>query len=335
MRGARTHRFLLLVVAGVVVTVASACSSSGSSTGGTTSSSGPELSTVNLYTVDTPDTAPFWLAEKEGYFKQEGLNVKVVYVQGSGAAIPDIAAHTADFVQLNYVTAFAAEAKDPNLGIKIIADDEQAAPNTNILVVPKDSKITSVAQLAGKKIAFPSASLDIGMLALDEQLRGYGVKPSDYTPEPLSFADMLAPLARGEVDAAFSIQPFITIMESKIGAKPLTDLMSGPTAGEEVTGWFTDSAFAQKYPKTVAAFQTAIEKGQQLAASDTEAVRQLLPANIKGASASISNMEALQTYNTTISVTRLQRLVDLMQEFGYLPKTFNVSSMIVPLPSGS
>jgi NitT/TauT family transport system substrate-binding protein len=334
MRGARAHRFLLFLAAGVAVTVASACSSA-AGTASPTSSAGPELSTVNVYALDSPDTVAVWLAQQEGYFKQVGLTVNVVTIPGSGAAIPYIASHTADFTQLNYVTAFGAEAKDPKLGIKIIADDEQAAPNTNVLMVAKGSKITSVAQLKGKLVSFPSAGLGLAQLALDEQLRGYGIKPGSYTGEPIGFADMISPLARGSISAAFLIQPFITISEASVGAKPLIDLMTGPMANFPVLGWETDASFMAKYPKTVAAFQKAVEKGQQLAASDPELVRKILPQHIKGLSASIANVMALQTYNTTISTTRLQRVVDLMQQFGYLPSNFDLNSMIVPLPSGS
>jgi NitT/TauT family transport system substrate-binding protein len=333
MRGPRTHRFALFSAAALAVAVVSACSSGAAST--TDSSQGPELTNVNLYTLDSPDTAPVWLAQQKGYFKQEGLNVKIVYVAGSSAVVPALAAHTADFVQMNYVTAFEDEHLHPSLDIKYIADDEQAAPDTNMIMVPKSSKITSVADLEGKTIAFPSTGLALAGLALDEQLRGYGIKAGDFTIEQMAFPNMISALARGEVDAAFAIPPFITVEESSTGAKPLVDLMTGPMASFPVLGWATDSSFLKKYPRTVAAFQRAVEKGQQLAASDPELVRTLLPKYITSLKASLANVIALQTYNTTLSSTRLQRVVDLMQQFGYLPKDFNVDSMIVPLPSGS
>jgi ABC-type nitrate/sulfonate/bicarbonate transport system substrate-binding protein len=75
MRGAGTRSLLLFVSAGPAVTVASACSS-GSGSGSTTNHGDLKLSTVNLYTLGSPDTAPVWLAQQEGYFKDESLNVK-------------------------------------------------------------------------------------------------------------------------------------------------------------------------------------------------------------------------------------------------------------------
>jgi NitT/TauT family transport system substrate-binding protein len=194
MRGPRTHRFALFSAAALAVAVVSACSSGAAST--TDSSQGPELTNVNLYTLDSPDTAPVWLAQQKGYFKQEGLNVKIVYVAGSSAVVPALAAHTADFVQMNYVTAFEDEHLHPSLDIKYIADDEQAAPDTNMIMVPKNSKITSVADLKGKTIAFPSTGLALAGLALDEQLRGYGIKAGDFTIEQMAFANAISPLAR-------------------------------------------------------------------------------------------------------------------------------------------
>lgn len=202
-------------------------------------------------------------------------------------------------------------------------------------MVPSGSHITSVAQLKGKVIAFSSPGVSFGSLALNEQLKGYGIGASAYTVDAMGFPDMVEPLARGEIAAAFSVQPYITLMESKIGAHQLIDLMSGPMTDFPVLGWATTESFAQKYPKTVAAFQRAIEKGQQLAASDPALDRQLLVKNIKTMSPKIANVIALNTYDTTLSSTRLQRVATVMEQFGDLPKNFNVEQMIIPLPAGA
>jgi NitT/TauT family transport system substrate-binding protein len=336
MRGPRLYSLPLVLAATLAVAGVTACSSS-SSSGTTTSSAGqgPELSNVTLYTTLSPDPVAVWIAQQDGFFKQEGLNVKVVYAQGSAAEESGLLSHTADFAMENYVTAFEEQYKNPQLGMRIIADDEQGAPNTNVIMVAKNSKITSLADLKGKPVAFPSPGLDFGDLALDEQLKGYGLGPNSFVDEAMGFPDMIEPLARGEIAAAFVIQPFITIMETSIGARPLVDLMSGPLSDFPVTGYATTSWFDQHYPRTVAAFQRALEKGQQLAATDQALVRQLIPEHITTMSKSIADVIPLQTYNTSLSLTRLQRVADVMEQFGALPANFDVSSLIIPMPSGS
>jgi NitT/TauT family transport system substrate-binding protein len=329
----RSYGFVLFVAAALAAAGVSACSSSSVGTQG--NGSGPELSTVNVDTLDIADAAPLILAQKEGFFKQQGLNVKITYVASTPLVVPGLLAHTVDFTLENYPGAFGEEAANPALGLRIIADDDQAAPDTNDIMVPKNSPITSLTGLKGKKIAFPALGVNVGALALDEQLRGYGIGPNSYTGAAIAFTAMLAPLARGEVDAAYATQPFATIMEAKIGARPLIDLMSGPMSDFPLTGWGTTAWFIQHYPKTVAAFQRAIEKGQQLAASDPALVRQTLPKFIPSLSPQIANVMPLDTFNTTLSLTRLQRVADVMEQFGFLPKSFDVKPMMVPLPSGT
>lgn len=335
MRGPHIHRRLLFSAAALLAAGVAACSSGSAATSGGTTGQGPEVSTVTVYSLDTPDTVPVWIAQQDGFFKQEGLTVKLSYVAGTADTQAGLAAHTVDFALENYVSAFSEEAQHPQLGLKIIAEDEQQGPNTQALMVAKNSKITSLAGLKGKIIAFPSPGFGLGTLELDEEIKGYGLGPNSYTQDAMGFPNMITPLARGEIGAAYSIQPFITIMETTIGARALDDLNSGADNDLPSVGWGTSEFFLQHDPRTVAAFQRAIEKGQQVAAADPALVRKLLTTKISGMTTQIANVIALQTFLTTLSATRLQRVVDVMDQFGALPKNFNVKSMIVPLPPGA
>jgi NitT/TauT family transport system substrate-binding protein len=335
MKGPRIHKLSLFLAAGLAAGGLAACSSGSAATSGGANGSGPELSTITVDARSTADSAPVWIAQQNGFFKQEGLNVNIKYASGTSAEFAGLAAHTVDFALADYVNIFGQTVKNPQLGVRIVADDTQSAPETNAIMVPSSSKITSVAQLKGKKIAFSSPGTAFGELALDELLKGYGIGAHSYTIEAMGFPDMIEPLARGEVDAAFSVQPYMTLMESKIGAHQLVDLMSGPMTDFPVLGWATTAYFVQKYPRTVAAFQRAVDKGLQLAASNTPLVRQLLVKNIKTMSPKIANVITLNTFNTTLSVARLQRVATVMEQFGALPKSFNPNQLVVPVPSGS
>jgi NitT/TauT family transport system substrate-binding protein len=335
-----SFRLPLLVAVALAAAGLAACSSGSSAPGSSTSSassasSAPELSTVTVDLRETVDSAPVWIAEQDGFFRQQGLTIDGQYASGTAAEYTGLAAHTVDFALVDYISLLHEEAENPQLGLRVIADDEQGAPDTTAIMLPSGSRITSVAQLKGKTIAFSSPGVAFGELALDEQLKAYGLGPGSYTVDAMGFPDMIEPLARGEIAAAFSLQPYMTEMESQIGAHPLIDLMTGPMTDFPVLGWATTSYFANKYPKTVAAFQRAVEKGQQLAASDTSLDRQTLVKNIKTVSPKIANVIALNTYDTGVSLTRLQRVATTMEQFGDLPKNFNVAQMIIPIPSGA
>jgi NitT/TauT family transport system substrate-binding protein len=334
MRGPRFLNVSLLVSAALVMATVSACSSGGSSSASGTSASGPELTHITVAALEIPDAITLKIAQQEGFFQQQGLTVTTEVLNATDNTTPDLLNHTLQIMSQNYVGMYAQEENTPALQMRVIADDLQAAPGVFELMVPKDSKITSVADLKGKTIAFPGPGASIGTLSTDVLLGAYHLTPKAYTPVPVPFPDMPTALLRGSVDAAWATEPFITIMEAA-GAHALADVMTGPMNAFPISCWATTAWFAQHYPRTVAAFQRAIVKAQQVAATNQPLVRKLLPSYITGLSSQIANVMALGTFNTTLSLTRMERVADVMEEYNLLPSGFNVKAMYYPLPSGS
>lgn len=323
----------MFLAAGVTAVGLAACSSSSPGTPAAASGQGPEKTTITVDTLDAADSAPLWIAIKNGYFKQQGLTVKINYVQGQALAIPGQAAHTVDFANQNYSTLFTAMVKTPGLGLRIVAEDEVSGTNTETIMVPKNSSIKTPADLKGKTVGFPSPGITIGNLALNEQLKGYGLTEKDYKSDAVGFPAMSQDLKSGVIDATFAVPPFITAMETSIGAHQLMDLMTGPMAKFPVVGWTTTAWEEQHYPRTVAAFQRAIQKGQQTAATNPTLVRQILPPNMKTLSPKVANIMGLQTYVPTLSETSMQRVATIMEQFKILPANFQVHPLIIPLPA--
>jgi NitT/TauT family transport system substrate-binding protein len=340
MRSPRIRRFsVVLAVAGMAAAGIAGCSSSSStptaSGTSTASGQGPELTNITVETLAGDGAAPLWIAQQDGYFKQQGLNVKIVQAQGASSEFPDLQAHTAQFVEGNYVTMLQAMSKDPAAGLRVVADNVRPGANTNDLMVAGSSKITSVAQLKGKSVAFPSVGLASADISLDQQLKGYGIAPNAYTVVPMNFANMAAALKSGTIAAAFAVQPYITEMESKDGDHELLDLMAGGNVTLPLEGWMTNTYVVQNDPRTVAAFQRAIAKSQAVAAASPTLVRNLMVKNIKSLSPKVANVMALRTFNSTITATELDRVVVGMQQLGALPKNFSYTALIVPLPAGA
>jgi NitT/TauT family transport system substrate-binding protein len=277
--------------------------------------------------LDIPDAVTLRIAQDDGYFKKEGLDVSIETLAASAVTTPALLAGTLDFTSENYVGLFQQEAGTPQLNMKVLADDGQGSPGVNELMVAKGSKITSVSQLAGKKIALPSVGPGIGPLTLEVALSQYHVSASSYHQVGIPFPDMPEALLRGEVDAAWATEPFVTVLEAA-GARPLLDIYSGELNNFPISCWATTGKFAQDNPKVVNEFQTAIIEAQRVASSNSKLVRSLLPTYIKGLSPKVANVMTLETFNTTVSLTRMERVVNMMNQFNLLPAGFNVASMI-------
>jgi NitT/TauT family transport system substrate-binding protein len=338
MRGRRFHSLALLVAMGCVAAGVGACSSSSTSSAGTTVNSsggqGPELTHITVDALEIPDAITLKIAQMDGFFKQQGLTVTIQTIAASDDTTPELLAHTIGIMSQNYVGMFEQQLNTPALQMRVIADDLQAAPGVFALMVPKNSPITSVRQLKDKTIAFPGLGQSIGTLSTAVLLNAYHLPANAYITKPIPFPNMPGAVARDEVDAAWMTEPFITISEAA-GARELADVMTGPMNDFPISCWATTEWFIQHYPRTVAAFQRAIVKAQEVAATDQPLVRKLLPGYITGLQPAIANVMGLGTFNTTLSLTRMERVGDVMKEYGMLPASFNVASMYYPLPAGA
>jgi NitT/TauT family transport system substrate-binding protein len=321
----RAHMRLLAAI-GLLVLPISACASSGASN--IPSGSGPEKAHITVATLPIPDAAPLFIAMHRGFFKQQGLTVTPEIITNTPAATPKLLAGTLDFSLLNYVSTFEIE----QTGVKfaIVADDSQSAPDYFDIMVPKGSPITSPAQLKGKTLAVPAPKA-IGTLGVDSVLKPYGITQSQVKFAYIPFPNMLAALKTGQIDAAVEVDPFVTQMESMLGAHALADIMTGATANFPVGGWGTVEQYAKKYPKTVAAFQRAIIHGEQVAASSRKAVEQILPTYTK-ITPQVASVISLPVFPTALSTIRLQRAADLMLQFGLIHQHLDVSPMVLPPP---
>ena len=98
---------------------------------------------------------------------------------------------------------------------------EPPAPKGEAILVPKDSKLNSVADLKGKKVALNKGS-NVHYL-LVKALEKAGVKYSEIEPVFLAPADARAAFERGAVDAWVIWDPFQAAAEAATGARTLAD----------------------------------------------------------------------------------------------------------------
>lgn len=151
--------------------------------------------------------APALIAEKNGYYAAEGLNVELKAF-GDGPIVQQaLSAGDLDMAYIGAPPVFQWYARGLNSRILAKVNYGQAA-----LIAATNSPVKNVAELRGKKIAgLPKGS------GMDVLLRGYvvkelgGLQPDanvDIVSMPAS--NMGAALDRGLVDAAFTWEPFVS-----------------------------------------------------------------------------------------------------------------------------
>ena len=118
---------------------------------------------------------------------------------------------------------------------------------------------------------------------------------------------------------------------------PLADLNQGATTSFPVEGYVATKQWAKQHPRTLAAFYRALEEGQQIADSNRAAVEQAmedLPGELRLTPATAALM-SLDEYPVssgpvgTVDKVRLQRVVNVMQQFLGFDPSFKIDSMLM------
>ncbi len=305
--------------------VSAACSSGGGGGSSSAAIGPPEKTNILVAAVPTSDSAGLYIAQARGLFAQEGLHVTIEPAISGKTVLSAQLAGKIDVTLGNYVSYILAEANGAKL--RILAAGSVMAPNVQEIMVPANSKITAAAQLAGKRIAV-NVTGNIGTLLIDSVLSNNAILPGPNTVKfvPMPFPDMAQALATGKVDAAWMSEPFVSEAEMAIGAQPIADADTGVTQNLPIAGYVVTQAWAHKYPNTAARFQQAIEEGQQLANTDSGAVNLgiIKYAHVPQGAAAITANPAFPVKLDPVSI---QRIANLMLQFGMLQKNFDTSAM--------
>ncbi|MEV0592849.1 ABC transporter substrate-binding protein [Nonomuraea cavernae] len=288
-----------------------------------------EKSVITVGVVPSADSAPLYLAMAKGYFEREGLTVKATMITGGAAAIPQLKSAALDLTQADYVTALLVQRHDED--VKVIADLYQAAPGAFGLMVKADSRVGTVAGLKGKSIAVNNL-LSIGMLASEATLKGAGLTKKDVKFIEVPFPEMERRLAAGEVDAAWLPEPWGTSGQRSGSLRRLADPMTGDLADLPVGGWVAAGTWRAANPATLAAFQRGIAAGQR-AAGDRAEVEAVLPTYLKidadsAAQTRLGVYPPVMATGKVMDERRLQRVADLMRDYGYLKDPLDVKSVV-------
>jgi NitT/TauT family transport system substrate-binding protein len=317
-------RSRVALITGLILIVAllTGCGGSRSSGG-----NGLEKKTVIVAALPLVDTAGLHIAVQQKFFQAEGLRVQIKPVAQSIQALPALKTGQVDVIAGgNYVTFLQAQAQG-TLNLRILAAGAAAAPRFMGVLTMPNSPIKQAKDLEGKTVAVNILN-NIQSLSLNAILKTEGVDPAKVKYRAIPFPQMGAALQKGQVDAVHAAEPFGTDMKRKLGARMVVDGGSGAAVSDlPVSGYLSTQRFTDKYPKTAAAFQRAIQKAQQLATSDRKQVDQVLPAyaHLDAATASALNLPA---FPPSIDPVRLQHLADLMLQDGLLKQKIDVRSLV-------
>ena len=170
---------------------------------------------VTVGAASTTSDAPIYIADKKGYFREDGLDVRVTNFRSAADMVAPLATGQLD-AGAGSASAGLYNAVSSGIRIKIVADKASSSPGygaTKILV-RKDhldsGRYKSPKDFKGMKFAMNAPGVS-NTATLNALLKSAGLKYSDVDTVNLPFPDHVAALANKAVDASASVEPGPTI----------------------------------------------------------------------------------------------------------------------------
>jgi NitT/TauT family transport system substrate-binding protein len=207
---------------------------------------------------------PLALAERLGYFKEQGVNVEINDFKGGSQSLQALVGGSVDVVAGAYEHTLRMQAKNQD----IVAVIEMGRYPAITLAVKKDraDKIKSAADLKGAKIGVTAPGSSTNMVVWYLMAKA-GLKQDDASFVAVGTgAAAVAAIQKGEIDAIANIEPVISKLTSTGDIVVLNDTRSTEGNAKVFGGpmpaavLYLRREFAEKNPNTTQALVNALYK---------------------------------------------------------------------------
>jgi NitT/TauT family transport system substrate-binding protein len=276
------------------------------------------LITVNAGFVPVTDVAALYLGEEVGIFKKHGLTLKANIA--STGAVPAVMSGEYHFGFTALVNVL--QARDKGLPLKIIAAGSSStgvagADVTMIHASPK-SGIKSAKDLEGKTASVNALNGLLQMLG-KAAVKADGGDPSKVRFIELGFAEALAALQAGKIDAMVGAEPFGTAAIAA-GLPPIASPYQAMTSKSLMTStYFTSEQQIKANPELFKDLRAAINESLEYAQKNPDAIRKQLPKFTK-LGPDVAAKLILPSYLSAIPRESVEMFSKTGQEFGMLTK---------------
>ncbi|MGH8826333.1 MAG: ABC transporter substrate-binding protein, partial [Jiangellaceae bacterium] len=243
------RRTSLGLIAAVALLMTAACGGDDESTDGSAGDAtgdSSELTPVTVGVIPIVDTAAIWLGVDQGIFEEHGLDVQLEVAQGGAAIVPGVISEEFQFGFSNVTSLLLASHE--GLPLQIVAPGNsstgEVGADIGAVVTMPATGIESAADLSGRTVAVNTLN-NIGDSTIRNVVEADGGDPSDINFVEMPFPDMPAAVVNGQVDAAWILEPFLTITMDQ-GATPVSWNFVETDPDLMIAAYFTSKPYAQE-----------------------------------------------------------------------------------------
>jgi NitT/TauT family transport system substrate-binding protein len=263
---------------------------------------------------------------EKGIFDKHKLQIDLQPTQGGAATIPALVSGDIQVGGSNVVSLLLASSKD--LPIQAIAGGTSARASGEKdfgALLVKGKGISKPEDLEGKTVAVNTLN-NIAEVVVKAALEKDGVDPNSLKLSEVPFPEMEPALAKGSVDAAFSIEPFVTQSVQK-GDKVLGYSYVDTESDMQVGAYAVTNQFAESSPEAVEAFQAAVKETAEYVSGNEDEFRTFLSENAKMPPA-LAKKIVLPRWTGEVDADSVANTAQLMQKYGVVQGELDPSKLL-------
>ena len=204
---------------------------------------------------------PLTITERLGYFKDEGLNVRISDFPGGTRSLEAVVGGSADVVAGAYEHTINMQSRKQNFQAFVLTG---AAPQITVAIASKlAASYKSPKDLKGLKVGISAPGSSTNMVINYLAAKG-GLKPGDFSVIGIGAgAGVIGAVDQGRVDVISQTDPAVTILEKAGKVKVIAEtrtpegtakIFGGPMPAASL---YAPTAFVRKNPNTVQALTNA------------------------------------------------------------------------------
>lgn len=307
-----------LATAATAALLLSACGGNdGGDTGGEAGGDTDELREVTIGVLSIAPSVGVAYGIENGIFEEHGFDVNYEISSAGAAMLPAVSAGQMDFGVGNPLSVTTAV--DQGLEMKIVAGySNSLAEGDDVagVVTRADSDIDTWADLEGKTTAV-NALNTLGDLTVMHLAEEDGADPQALEFSEIGFPDMPAQLERGNADAVWIPEPFLSGLLADDENELVGYSFQETDPGMATMVTFTSGDLAEEDPEMVADFGEAMTAALAAAEEDQEGSRELLVEFLEISDEDAQNL-VMERLSGDIDREQLMFMVELADRYDFI-----------------
>lgn len=325
----RYKRSLVGAVAAITMTVgAVGCGSDDSDTTSQGSSGGTPTGSVP-FTAGF-GTLPVHVADTQGFFKKNGLNVKLT----EGLQLPTYVAALGRQYDIAMATPSGfLDAASKGLKVQAVSHVQVVDNAHKNQVIVTKGPVSSLAALKGKRVGVPTLT-GASAQSLLYMAKQDGLEAKDLKLVQTDYPNMADQLKAGRLDATMSAIPFYSGLEADgytVGADLMVDAVTAASKGETTAGigalFAATPEYAAENPDVIEKWRASLDEANKWIAANEGKARELVKTWLKVPDA-VAKTAPLPAFAVDITAKDIQPYVTIAESVGGLKPGLDVSKLV-------